>query len=457
MGSCRSALEGALRRGLSILFVLGAGVMSSLGASLPGSKHGSVLITGATVIDGTGAAPVSGVTLLVRDGRFAEIGPGRGAKAPKGVLVIDASGKWIVPGLIDAHVHVESAADTRAMIRWGVTSARLMSESVEAAQAAAKRSATRHHAPELFPAAPIFTAPGGWWSEEPRDPKVDRFPSGPAAARTAVLQAHALGSAEIKIMDDDMGWCRDPLPRLPKIAPDVRTALIRTARESGMRVAVHAPDLADASDAVADGATVLAHGIIDAPVTDDLAARMRAGGVFYVPTLDIFDFLADPRGFMQRALSDVRIRESLPVKTLERYRSDEYFETYRRRYPNAAFVARQLPVLYRNVKTLEAAGVAVALGTDMWAFPGAGAHLELEDLVAAGLTPLEALRAATLVSARSIGADGDRGTIEVGKRADFVVLENDPTRDIRNTRSIERVFKAGRIAWSRYRSETTED
>ena len=423
-------------------------------AKLPRVKPSAILVTGAILIDGTGAAPVPDSWILVRDGRFVDVSTvaarrGRGALA-RGVRVVDGTGKWIVPGFVDAHVHVESAADTRAMIRWGVTSARLMAEGARAAAKAAARSRSRRRTPELFPAAPIFTIRGGWWSDEPPDPDLDRFPADAASARAAVDLARHLGSAEIKVMDDDMGWCRDPLPRLPKIATAVRSALIAEARRFGLRVSVHAPELADASDAVADGATVLAHGILDAPVPDDLAGRMRDGHVFYVPTFDIFDFLADPPAFMARALSDPRIRESLPKKTLARYRSAAYFETYRKRYPNAAYVSSRLPVLYANAAKLKAAGVEVALGTDMWAFPGAGVHLALEDFVRAGWTPLEAIRAATLVSARSLGADSDRGTIAPGKRADFVVLENDPLRDIRNTRSIERVFKAGRVAWSRY-------
>ncbi|HET9793744.1 MAG TPA: amidohydrolase family protein, partial [Thermoanaerobaculia bacterium] len=424
-------------------------------------KPKAVLITGATLVDGTGAAPVAASWVLVRDGRFADVSTvadRRGRPAlPKDVRVIEGAGKWIVPGFVDAHVHVESAADTKAMIRWGVTSARLMAEGARAAAHLGEHSRSRHHTPELFPAAPIFTAKSGWWSEEPPDPDLDRFPADAAAAKTAVFLARSLGSREIKVMDDDMGWCRDPLPKLPKIPAEVRSALIAEARRLGLRVSVHAPDLADASDAVADGATVLAHGIVDAPVTDDLVRRMREAHVFYVPTLDIFDFLADPRAFMARVLSDSRIRESLPKATLVRYASDAYFETYRRRYPNAAFVSRQLPVLSANAAKLKAAGVDVALGTDMWAFPGAGLHIELEDFVRAGWTPLEAIRAATLVSARSLGADADRGTIETGKRADFVILENDPLRDIRNTRSIERVFKAGRVAWSRYKTERAEE
>ena len=435
-------------------------IAAAASAALPRPRPRPILITGATVIDGTGSPPIPRARILIRDGKIVEVAmetPASAARLPRGVRVVDAAGKWIIPGLIDAHVHVESAADTRAMIRWGVTSARLMAERVEAAGTLARRSRNRTRTPDFFPAAPIFTAPGGWWSSEPADPKVDRFPRDAASARAAVDRAKALGSSEIKIMDDDMGWCRDPLPRLPKIAAEVRSALVAEARRSGMRVAVHAPELADARDAVADGATVLAHGVLDAPIPEDLARRMRDGGVFYVPTLDIFDFLADPPAFMRRVLSDPRIAESLPKKTAALYRSAGYFETYRDRYPNAAFVSKQLPVLYGNVRTLRAAGVEVAMGTDMWAFPGAGAHLELEDLVAAGLTPLEALRAATLVSARSIGAADDRGTIAAGKRADLVVLENDPTRDIRNTRSIERVYKGGRVAWSRYASDAIEE
>jgi len=435
--------------------------MPVLAAKLPKLTPKAVLITGATLVDGTGAPPVGDSWVFVRDGRFVDVSTaaarrGRGA-LPKDVRVIDGTGKWIVPGFIDAHVHAESAADTKAMIRWGVTSARLMAEGARSAAHLAEHSRTAHHTPELFPAAPIFTTRGGWWSEEPPDPDLDRFPGDPAAAKAAVLLARSLGSREIKIMDDDMGWCRDPLPRLPKISAEVRSALIAEARRLGLRVAVHAPDLADASDAVADGATVLAHGIVDAPVGDDLAARMRQGHVFYVPTLDIFDFLADPKTFVARVLSDSRIRDSLPKTTLARYESEEYVEAYRGRYPNSAFVSKQLPVLYANSAKLKAAGVEVALGTDMWAFPGAGVHVELEDFVKAGWTPVEAIRAATLVSARSLGVDAERGTIETGKRADFVLLENDPVHDIRNTRSIERVFKAGRVAWSRYKNETGEE
>jgi imidazolonepropionase-like amidohydrolase len=416
---------------------------------------GPLLITGATLIDGTGAPPVPGSFVMIQDGKFTEVSTmerRRGMMTlARTVKVLDGSGKWIVPGFIDAHVHLDSIGDAKRMIRWGVTAARWMAEDVAASRKRALASRRGSQSPDLFPAAPIFTAPGGWWSSQSPDRHLNRFPKSADEAREAVRKAKELGSAEIKIMDDDMGWCRDPLPRLPQIQSDVFSALITEARQLGLRVAVHAPRLKDARDAVRNGATLLAHGVLDEPVDEETVSAMKSGRVFFVPTLDIYDFLANPRTFVERALSDRRIRDSLAKKTLELYRSEAYFDTYRRRYPNSKFVADHLKPAYENVRRLHAAGADVALGTDMWAFPGAGVHLELEDLVSAGLGPIEAIHAATLVSARSLGIESERGSIESGKRADFVLLENDPLNDVRNTRSIDSVYKGGRLAWSRYR------
>ena len=441
-------------------------LLTFLSASLSGSSPlrksppAPLLITGATLIDGTGAPPAADSFVMIEDGKFLDVSTmdrRRGMMTlAKNVRVMDGRGKWIVPGFVDAHVHLDSRSDARRMIRWGVTSVRWMAEDVEASRKRAVASKKSLRSPDLFPSAPIFTIAGGWWSSEKPDRRVNRFPRDPEEAREAVRAAKGLGGAEIKIMDDDMGWCRDPLPRLPQIAPDVLSALIGQARELGLRVAVHAPQLKDARVAVRDGATVLAHGILDETIDEETIREWKSGNLFYVPTLDIYDFLADPRAFLARALSDSRIRDSLGRRTLSLYRSDPYVETYRRRYPNSRFVASHLLVADDNVRRLHAAGVDIALGTDMWAFPGAGVHLELEDLVSAGLTPLEAIRSATLVSSRSLGVDRERGSIEAGKRADFLILENDPTRDIRNSRSIDSVYKGGRLAWSRYKAIARE-
>jgi imidazolonepropionase-like amidohydrolase len=364
---------------------------------------------------------------------------------PAETQVITAEGKWIVPGLIDAHVHAESDDDLKTMLHWGVTSVRLMAEDVAAAERLAAAARARRDIPDVFPAAPIFTAKEGWWDQgEPADANVDRYPATPEAARAAVRKAKALGSREIKLMLDDMAWCRAPKPPLPRMKADVAEALMSKAKREGLRAIVHAPELADAKEAIAGGATALAHGVLD-PIDGATIAAMKKRPVFYIPTMDVFEFLADTRSFVDRVLSDPAVTgpDGLPEQTVARYRSREYSDGYRQRYPNFENVRMHLPALRRNLRRLHAAGVPVALGTDMWAFPGLGVSIEMELYVGAGLSPLEAIRAATETSARSLGVESDRGTLEPGKRADFLVLSADPLGDVRNVRKISEIFKNG--------------
>ncbi|MEP7131565.1 MAG: amidohydrolase family protein [Acidobacteriota bacterium] len=407
----------------------------------------TLVLRGATLVDGTGSPPRANSVVVVRDGRIVSTGTAAPGDAPpaSGAEVLDVSGKWIVPGLIDAHVHAESDADLQAMLRWGVTSVRLMAEDTAASAALAKASRTRQDIPEVLPAAPIFTAPGGWWAQgQPPDAGLDRFPATAAAAREAVGRAKALGSAEIKIMLDDMAWCRSPLPPFSKLDPDVSSALIGEARRAGLRVIVHAPGLPDARRAILEGATALAHGVLD-PFDAATMTTMKSRPVFYVPTMDIFEFLADTRAFVDAVLSDPRVGGSggLPAATVARYRSTGYADGYRRRYPNFDNVRRHLPALRANLLALHRAGVPIALGTDMWAFPGVGVSIEMDLYVKAGLSASEALQAATRTAARSLGVDSDRGTLEPGRRADFLVLTADPLADVRNVRSIAAVYKGG--------------
>jgi imidazolonepropionase-like amidohydrolase len=359
--------------------------------------------------------------------------------------VRDAAGTWIVPGLVDAHVHAESGEDLKQMLHWGVTSVRLMAEDVTAANALAAAAKGRGDVPDVFPAAPIFTAKEGWWDQgEPADAHVDRYPATPEAARSAVRRAKELGAAEIKLMLDDMGWCRDPIRRLPRMTAPVAAALLGEARQLGLRASVHAPNLADAKEAIAGGATALAHGVLD-PIDDATVAAMKKRPVYYVPTLDIFEFLADTRSFVDRVLSDPAVTSptGLSAETVARLRSPGYSDGYRRRYPNFENVRRHLPALRENIRRLHASGVPVALGTDMWAFPGLGVSIEMDLYVGAGLSPLEALRAATRTAAASLGIERDRGTLEAGKRADFLLLSADPLTDVRNVRKIAAVYKNG--------------
>jgi len=318
-----------------------------------------------------------------------------------------------------------------------------MAEDVAAAAALAKSSRQRPDIPEVFPAAPVFTTKGGWWDQgEPPDPNLNRFPATATQAREAVRRAKALGTSEIKLMLDDMSWCRAPKPALPRVRPDIAKALLSEARNQKLRASVHAPNLADAREAVAGGATALAHGVLQ-PLDPPTIAVMKSRPLFYIPTMDIFEFLADTRAFVDSVLSDPRAAAGLSPETLARYRSAAYSDGYRERYPNFENVKRRLPALRENLRKLHAAGVPVALGTDMWAFPGLGVSIELDLIVRAGLTPLQALRTATQTSARSLGIEKDRGTLEAGKRANFLVLSDDPLRDVRNARAILEIYKNG--------------
>lgn len=405
-----------------------------------------IAFRGATLIDGTGSEPISDSLLVVSEGRIVSVGPATPEAVnalPAKARVVSAEGKWIIPGLIDAHVHAESEGDLKSMLRWGVTSVRLMAEDVAAAEKLAKASGSRSDIPEVFPAAPIFTAKGGWWDQgEPSDPNLNRLPSTPEEARISVRKAKALGSAEIKLMLDDMAWCRSPKPAFPKLTPQVATALIAEARAQGLRATVHAPTLEDAKSAVASGATALAHGVVD-PLDDATIAAMKSRKVFYIPTMDIFEFLADTRAFVDRVLSDSAAEGGLPAATVAQLRSDAFSARYRDRFPNFESLRRHLPALRENLRKLHAAGVPVALGTDMWAFPGLGVSIEMDLYVKAGLSPLEAIQAATQTAARSLSIDADRGALRPGKRADFLILSKDPLRDVKNARHIDAVYKEG--------------
>lgn len=405
-----------------------------------------IAFRGATVIDGTGAPPKPDMLVVVAGDRIKAISPVSReslARLPAGAELINAEGQWILPGLIDAHVHAESEDDLKRMLRWGVTSVRLMAEDSGKAAQTARASRTRTDIPDLFPAAPIFTAKGGWWDQgEPADPAVNRFPATAEEARTAVRQAARQGALEIKLMLDDMGWCRDPKPRLPRMDAAVAAALLSEAARAKLRATVHAPRLTDAREAVAGGATALAHGVLER-IDRETIRLMRERSVFYIPTMGTFEFLANTAGFVQGVLSDPRVAASLPRQTLARYSASAYAKQYRERYPNAEAVRQALPTLRENLRALHAAGVPVALGTDMWAFPGAGVSVELDLYIRSGLPTLDAIRAATQTAARSLGVEAERGTLAPGKRADLLILNLDPLTDIRNVRAIRCVYKAG--------------
>jgi len=409
---------------------------------------GTIAFRGAALIDGTGAPAIPDSLLVVSDGKIVSVGPATPravAGLPPGTRVVASEGKWIIPGLIDAHVHADSDQDLKTMLHWGITSVRLMEEDTAKAIDISTRSHTRSDVPDVFAAAPIFTTKGGWWDQgQPPDRNLNRFPPTAGEAREAVRKAKALGTREIKIMLDDMAWCRAPKPPLPKVSQPVLEALLREAQDLGLRAIVHAPNLEDAKTALAAGATALAHGVLD-PLDEETLAGLSRSHRAYVPTMDIFEFLADPRRDLDRVLGPPGspVERWLEPATVQRLRAGEYSDHYRAGYPNLENVSRRLPILRENLRRLKAAGAPIAMGTDMWAYPGLAASVEMELYVRAGLTPMEAIRSATQTAAHSISDPSDRGTLEPGRRADLLVLDADPLRDVGNVRLISDIWKAG--------------
>src|SRR5262249_41272028 len=151
--------------------------------------------------------------------------------------------------------------------------------------------------------------------------------------------------------------------------------------------------------------------------------------------------LADTRTFVDGVLSDPAAL-AIGREKVARYRSRAYSDHYRESYPAFDSLKKRLPALYQNLRRLHDAGVPIALGTDMWAFPGLAVSIEMELYVRAGFSPLEAIRAATQTAARSLGAS-DRGALEPGKKADLLVLDEDPLQNVRAARRIAQIWKDG--------------
>jgi imidazolonepropionase-like amidohydrolase len=405
------------------------------------------------VIDGTGTPPLENQDVAVVGDKIVSIHASTD-KLPNG-HVVDGTGRTLIPGLINAHGHLALVDGTKnsadfytephviAELRQYESYGVLHMLSLGLNRDLIYDIRTRQQQGTLD-GAEAFSADRGIGVNVgappiPHQPDQLYQPQTPEEAREDVRAAASRHTNFIKIWVDDLYGTK------PKMDPAIYRAVIDEAHKNHIKVAAHVYALADAKQLVADGVDVLAHSVRDTTVDAELLSAMKARGVYYLPTLTVdesfFAFADHPEilrePFFQHAVSP----ELVTMLGSEAYRqkvaTDPLTARHRQDFANAE----------KNLKLVYDSGVKVGFGTDSGAMPtrvpGYAEHHELAMMVASGLTPLEAIRCATLTDATLLGIADRTGTIAAGKQADMILLNGNPVDDIKNTEKIEAIWHNG--------------
>jgi imidazolonepropionase-like amidohydrolase len=398
-------------------------------APLPGL--GAVAYTSANVWNGSGAAPLRNATLMVRDGRVESVSSDA---APEGAETVDLDGAWVIPGFINAHGHVSGRwaadeaqgdaarveGDLALYARYGVTT--VLSLGGAPKDSFGLRSAQNMASLER---ARLLLAGDIVFSQDP-------------AEAAAMTQANIdAGVNWIKLRQDDNLGATD------KMSWDALEAAMQVANAASVPVATHIFYMDDAAMLLGMGSGLIAHSVRDQPVSDEFVQTMLDSGVCYVPTLvrEVSTFVYGERPAF---FDDSFFLEAAKQSQIDRV-SDPEFMAKVAASPAAAAYRKTLVQAQENLRLLAASGVPVAFGTDSGPagrFPGYFEHMEFDLMAEAGLTARQILLSATSVAAGCLNLD-DLGTLEPGKWADFVVIEQNPLADINALHSIKAVYVAG--------------
>ena len=399
------------------------------------ANEGTIAFVGGTIIDGTDAEPLPDSVLVVTDGRVRSVGPRAAVSIPEGADVIDVSGKYLMPGMINAHGHVGATVGLDAngeystenlmrqlglYARYGITTVNSLGGD-EAAGFALRNEQYRSslQRARLFVAGSVIAG-----ADE-------------QAIRDQVNRNADMGANFIKTrIDDNLGATQ-------KMSRPLFDALVEQAHMRRLPVAVHLFYLDDAKYMLEVGADLIAHSIRDLPVDREFIATVAEQGVCYIPTLtrevstfvyeDVPEFFSDPY-FLKEADPQVLAQLQTPER-MSRMANSRAAQAYK----------AGLEVALANVGALHAADIPIAMGTDTGPparFQGYFEHMELQLMADAGMSPLDVIRSATGVAADCIGMS-DIGTLEPGRWADFSILTANPAVDIANTKTIETVYIAG--------------
>jgi len=416
-------------------------------------SHAEVKVfTNFTLIDGTARAAVNDSAMIVDAGRIAWVGPVKQLAAPSGAEVVDLHGKYIMPGMIGLHVHLgitegltqDAKFFTRENVEknlktyasYGVTSVLSMGTDKDSIFAIRdrQRATGRPGETRVYTAGQGLVFKGGYGGV----PGVNQGISTVAEVEPAVAAQAAKHVDIIKL------WMDDHLGTQKKMPYEISKAIIESAHKHHLRVAAHIFYLEDAKRLVNDGVDGLAHSVRDKPVDQDLIDTMKRRGTWQMAATlsreaSMFTyaeapaFLRDP--FFTCCVAPEVIDTLSSAEYQKKTASDPHFEHY----------AGYLKTAQQNLKKLVAGGVRYGFGTDAGPparFPGYFEHWELALMVQAGLSPAQAITAATQNAAQFLGAK-ELGTLEKSKWADMIVLDRNPLEDIKNTHAIYAVYVAG--------------
>ncbi len=431
------------------------------------------VINGATIIhpSRSGEAVVEPHATIVISGERIQLArAGITLELPQGAKVIDARGKWVIPGLIDSHVHFfqsgnlytrPDAADFNAVVPYADEVARnkarldatfkvwLASGVTGVADVGGPfwnfdvrdRAAASPAAPRMAVAGPLISM-----IERPQldlgDPPIVKIGS-PEAAREFVARQLPRNPDFIKVWfihqpGDDLA----AQEAIVKAAGDA-------AHAAGKRLAVHATELIVAKAALRAGADLLVHAVFDAPVDEEFIALAKHNRVLYCPTLYVMDGYAEALSNTWKATPIEAARADPEILAA----MDDLNEIPPEKLPPRVAALMKKPqrfgspdIAMQDLRRIQDAGIDIVMGTDagnIGTLHGPSIHREMRMMVEAGLTPLEVLRSATVNGARTLGLAGEAGEVEAGLLADLVILDADPLADIGNLEKVHRVVKGG--------------
>ncbi len=426
------------------------------------------VIRGGTVIDSTGQTPIEDAVIVIEGGRIREIGPGDRVTVPDDAELIDAEGKWIIPGLIDAHVHffqsggIYTRPDVIDLREW-----RSYEEEREWIWNRLPDTFARYLSCGITGVVDVGGPMSNFDIRELAE-QTERAPrvavAGPLASTYVPPELQVDDPPIIRVFtpQDARELIRGQLgedPDLTKVwfihrpaddlseQVEIVAAAIDESHAGGVRASVHATQLEVAKAAVRAGADVLVHSVSDLPVDDEFIELLKENDVLYTSTLVVSEGYREILNQevdlldVERELGDPEVIATW--SDLDRIPHDEIPGGLRRRQ-----APEGRPVAFDNLKRLQAAGVRVVGATDagnIGTLHGPSLFREFDLMREAGLAPMEILISATRNAAAVMGKQDDVGTLEAGKYADLVILDADPLEDILNTTRIHLVMKGGRV------------